>query len=249
MALTLTRATVANEEGTNTSIPNTTTVNIPGTATCLWIAWAIADQGTTARTFTVQYNGVSLANDSTNVVARKTDATSGPSFAVYRVLAPTSGSAVTIQVTSSPAFNNRQYRVMVVYAEGGATSTPDDSAVMTDTGAVTLLSQACDSFVGDMVLSFCAVDSRTTAATAPTGTFTSDLGELNTAGAVYMGAIRADGTGSPITNGWGWGGGSSIAAQISFNVNVAAAGGGGSTDLLVARFVRGKRPNKQRRAA
>jgi hypothetical protein len=224
VALTVSVATLSANEGTATSIPNTTTANVPATATCVWLAWAIDDQGTTSRTFTATWDSGN-SNQAMTEVSRKSDATSNQSMAVHRILSPVTGSAVPFSVSASPAWSNRQWRVIVIYAEGGDTTTPEDSVQLLDPGAVTSISgTSVSSATGDVVVSFMSADGRTTANTASNEGATPDLGEYNTSGGVYFGGEDYAGAAS-VATGWTWGGVSVVAAEIAFNIKAAAAGG------------------------
>jgi hypothetical protein len=250
MALTVSVATLSANEGTGTTIPNTITANIPATATAVWLAWTIDDQGTTTRNFTVTWDSGNT-NQAMTEVKRKSDAVSGQSFAVHRRLAPVTGSAVPFSVSADVAFNNRQWRAIVIYAEDGDTSTPEDlaGAQLVEGATQTSSGATVSSVVGDIVVSFLAADGRTVASTASNEAAVPDLGEFNTGGGVYLGGEDYAGA-SSVSTGWTWGGSSIIAAEIAFSIKAAAAGGGSTGTLpTMTRFVRGKRPNKQRRAA
>jgi hypothetical protein len=214
--MALTRATAAASEGTSTTI--STTFNIPATATCVWVGWQILDQGTTARTVTVQLDGATMTE-----VERKDDALSGPAFGVARKTSPATGTTVAFTVSSSPAFNNRQWSVIAIYGEAADvdSGTPNDAPVLTESATATSSSNTTSSAVGDNVLSFVCANGRTAGSTAPSPAPTEDYGEQNG----YLGASRTAGASPNVTAGWAWGGTSIIAAQIDFNVNTP----GGST--------------------
>jgi hypothetical protein len=222
MALTVSVATnSATSEGTGTTI--TFTANVPATATCVWVAWTIDDQGTTTRNFTAVWDS-GVSNQAMTQVSRKTDATDNHCFAVHRRLAPVTGTAVTFLVSADVAFGNRAWRAIVIYAEDGNTTTPEDGVQLVDPGLATSSGTTVTSATGDVVVSFVTADGRTVGTTDSNESATPDLGEFNTGGAISLGGEDYAGAAS-VTTGWTWGGGSVRTAEIAFNIKAAAAGG------------------------
>jgi hypothetical protein len=220
MALTISESTLSANEGTGTTL--SITANIPGTATCVWIGWTFDDQGTTDRTYTVTVEG-----SATNVaqVQQKTESLSNHAFAVHRNFPPSTGAAVAIAVSASAAFASRAWRIIVLYAEGGNTTTAEENVQLTESATSTSLATSTTSAVGDMVVSFGTADGRSVASTAPNPSPTAAFSEWNTSGGIYLSASRTDGTGGSVSTGWAWGGSSVNAAEITFSAKVAAAAG------------------------
>lgn len=231
MALTVTAATLSANEGS--AVSASITANIPATATCVWIVWTWDDQGTTDRTYNVTVEG-----SATNVTqrAQKTESLSGQAFAVHRNFPPSTGAAVAIAISASSAFANRQWRIIVIYAEGGDLTTPESDLQLLESATLTSAGLTITSAVGDKVVSFLSADGRTVGSTGSNEGAVPGFGEYNTSGGVYLGGEDYDGA-ATVTTGWSWGGSAIIAAEIAFNIKAAGAADPPFRTLLGARRV------------
>jgi hypothetical protein len=250
MALTIAQSGTAGPGTTATSIgAGAAQINITDAARqTLYIAVVFDDQGdSSGRTLTASFGGADLAS---GLIRRA--AQSGPFFAVYHKTDPASGSLQDFLLSASAAFANRQWYVIFVVANDNSQATPYDGLQFAESTTNQSSTTAVTSATGRKVLSFLVVDNKTVGSCGPnTGTL---IQEINVSGGVYLGAAVYDGA-STVNTSWGDGVGGNwtgtlISDEISFSLNEDTGAGAATPPLVVpAKFVRGARVNRKRRAA
>jgi hypothetical protein len=217
-----------------------------GTNQTLYVGFVIDDQATSTFTTTVTFGGVSP----TGTIATSTATSIGTYMEAWYWVNPPSGSLQDLLVSASPAFDDRQWSAVFVVMNDNDQSTPFDAATVSESAAATTNGATVSSATGDVVLSFCSVDNKTTpnagvGASATGGTAV--INEQGSTGAIYLGASQCAGAAS-ITSDWDWTS-TRVTSCFTFNVNAASAGAATPPLVVPAKLVRGARANRKRRAA
>lgn len=167
----------------------------------LYIFAVFDDQGdSSGRTLTVSWNGVNIAG---NEIKRGT--LNGPYVGLFRVTNPTgTGGLATFLLSSSPAFNNRNWAVGFIVVNDNNQSTPNGTVVASETQVVTSSTTAVPTDPTDIVLSLIAIDNKTAASVGPNSSMT-QRDEDSGLGGVYVGIATMPGTGSTVNTDWGSG--------------------------------------------
>jgi hypothetical protein len=213
----------------------------------LFVGYSFDDQGASARTITITLGGVAP----TGLVGGRS-ATTGQWFEVYYWNDPPTGTN-DLLVSASAAFNNRRWVVNPILANDINQATPYDTPVLTEDAAGATIGSTVSSATGDIVLSFGCIDNKTAAnITAPGASATGGaavLREVGTNGNVYLGSMQIPGAAS-VTSDYDLVSGTAICIDLSFNLNEDTGAGAATPPLVVpAKFVRGARASRKRRAA
>jgi hypothetical protein len=223
------------EGGSHTALTETEAVTFTITDAArqtLYVAVTFDDQGdSSGRTITCRFAPTGQSGNSAyDMTEIRRNTQSGPFVAVFKRLDPYTAGAGFFTISSSAAFNSRQWRVIAWTVQDNDQTTPNDAPpTNAESASTTSSTLAVSSATTDRVYTVLAADGKTVAAVGINSPGTL-LDERSGAGGVYLGAAVYAGA-TTVNTSWGNGSGSAWsgaapAVEIAFNANEDTGGGG-----------------------